>query len=116
MVRLQIVERPGADLYRLLIDAMRSGTLRTFAATKRGRRVTHTNPNYPGWMNWAYVDGVIACEVLSPRIPGSEWKMLSALIGRLADKYAAFVHSITIQFPDAAVPKPAKRRRRARRQ
>lgn len=112
MVTLQIVERPGADLYRTLIDAMRSGELRTFKTAKRGRRVTHANPNYPGWMNWSNVDGLITCQVLSPRKPGSEWRLLGALIGRLADKYGGLVHSIAIQFPNAVPPKPVKRRRR----
>ena len=112
MVRLLIVEQDGAELHRTLVEAMRSGELRTFAVTKRGRRVTHANPNYPGWMNWRHVDGVTVCEVLSPRKPGAEWRLLSALIGRLADKYAERVHSITIQFPGAGIAKAEKRRRR----
>ena len=111
MVGLQIVERPGANLHRVLVQAMRSGELRTFVAARRGRRVTHRNPNYPGRIQWASQGGVILCEVRSPRHPGSEWRLLSALIGRLADKYAALVHSITIQFPDAAAAGRDARRR-----
>ena len=106
MIRLQIVERHGTNLHRVLVEAMRSGELRTFSVTKRGRRVTHTNPNYPGWMKWSYAEGVIVCGVLSPQKPGGEWKLLSALIGRLADKYADRVHSINIQFPDQGAAKP----------
>ena len=100
MIRLQIVEQPGAELYRTLVQAMRSGELRTFQATRRGRRVTHANPNYPGWMNWSHQGGLIVGEVRSPRKPGAEWRLLGALIGRLADKYAPLVQSISIQFPD----------------
>jgi hypothetical protein len=110
MIRLQIIERHGTNLYKMLVEAMRSGKLRTFSVTKRGRRITHTNPQYPGWMNWTHAEGVIICEVLSPHKPGGEWKLLSALIGRLADKYADRIHSVSIQFPDALAPKSAKRR------
>ncbi len=114
MITLQIIERHGTHLHRALIDAMRSGDLRTFVATKHGRKVTHTNPSYTGWMNWSYAEGVISCAVLSPQKPGSEWKLVSALIGRLADKYPDRIHSIGIQFPDAHPPKPMGKRRRRR--
>ena len=114
MIRLQIVERPGVQLYRSLVGAMRSGELRTFIVRRRGKKVTHRNPSYSGWINWSSAGGVISCEILSPRKPGTEWRLLSALIGRLADKYAAQVHSISIQFPDAESPKTKRKRRRRR--
>ncbi len=113
MIRLQIVERPGANLFRTLIRAMRSGDLRTFVAVKRGKKVTHRNPSYSGWINWSNSAGVISCEILSPRRPGTEWRLLSALVGRLADKFAESVHAISVQFPDAQ-PAPKKRRKRRR--
>lgn len=103
MIRLQIVEKHGTNLFKTLVEAMRSGKLQTFFVKKRGRRVTHTNPDYHGWMNWSYVEGVIACEVISPRKPGDEWKFLHSLIGRLAHKYSKDIHSISIQFPDTVV-------------
>jgi hypothetical protein len=99
MIRLQIVEREGADLLRVLVAAMRSGDLRTFKVQNRGRKVTHTNESYPGWINWSHSDGVIFCDLLSPRKPESEWRLLSAFIGRLADKYKDRVQYISIQFP-----------------
>jgi hypothetical protein len=115
MIRLQIIERAGTNLFRTLVRAMRSGDLRTFVIAKRGKRVTHRNPSYSGWINWADSGGVITCEILSPRMPGNEWRLLSALIGRLADKFADSVHSISIQFPDAQpLPKRRSRRRRSR--
>lgn len=78
---------------------MRAGELRTFAATRRGRRIQHKNLSYPGWMNWAVVDGVINCEVISPRKPGREWQFFSAFLGRLADRYADRIVAINVQFP-----------------
>jgi len=113
MIRFHIVERPGADLQRTLIAAMRAGELRTFKALKRGRKIEHTT--YPGWMNWSSGEGVISCAVLSPRKPGQEWQLFSAFLGRLADRYADRVVAIEVQFPDAA-PKSAKspRRRKSR--
>lgn len=113
MIRLQIVERPGANLYRILIRAMRSGELRTFVVMRRGKKVTHRNPSYSGWINWSSAGGVISCEILSPRRPGTEWRLLGALIGRLADKYADQVHSISIQFPYVTGQKKRPRRRRS---
>jgi hypothetical protein len=98
----------------VLVDAMRSGGLRTFTIARRGRKITHRNPNYPGWMRWYHEAGVISCEVLSPRKPGTEWRLVSALVGRLADKFPDRVHSISIQFPDAEIPK-TRRKRRSRR-
>ena len=110
MIRLQIVEREGAELHRTLVDAMRSGELRTFKLKRRGRRVEHIR--YPGWMNWTHREGVIDCEVVSPRKPGSEWQLLSALVGRLSHRFAGSILSITLQFPGAEAAKPRKRRRR----
>ena len=38
MIRFQIVERTGADLYHVLLHAMRSKELRTFIAARRGNQ------------------------------------------------------------------------------
>jgi len=118
MIRFQIIERAGANLHRTLVDAMRLGELRTFTATRRGRRIQHKNLSYPGWMNWSVHDGMINCEVISPRKPGREWQFFSAFIGRLADRYADDVVAINIQFPSSlGHPGKAtvKKRRRIRR-
>jgi hypothetical protein len=112
MITLQIIERHNAGLFEGLREAMRSGKLQTFRLQKRGRKVVHVN--HPGWMNWSYCDGVIACTILSPRKPGREWQLLRDFLGRIADRYADRVLSISIQFPDAA-PKEGKARRRHRR-
>ncbi|HEY7556364.1 MAG TPA: hypothetical protein VIH18_16300 [Candidatus Binatia bacterium] len=118
MIRFQIIERPGANLHKTLIDAMRAGELRTFEATRRGRRIQHKNVLYPGWMNWSVHDGMINCEVISPRKPGREWQFFSAFLGRLADRYADQIVGINIQFPDATAESAralVKKRRRKRR-
>jgi hypothetical protein len=101
MIRFQIIERAGANLHKTLVDAMRAGELRTFEATRRGRRIQHKNLSYPGWMNWSVADGVINCEVISPRKPGREWQLFSAFLGRLADRYADRILAINVQFPDS---------------
>jgi len=103
MIRFQIIEQPGANLYKTLVEAMRAGELRTFKATKRGRRVQHKNVSYPGWMNWSVTDGVINCEVISPHKPGREWQFFSAFLGRLADRYADRIVAINVQFPGAVL-------------
>lgn len=111
MIRFQIVERSGANLYRVLLGAMRSRTLRTFYLTRRGRKVSHANPSYSGWMNWSHSDGVITCEVISPRKPGSEWQLFSAFVGRLAHRFADLIHCVNIQFTESV---PVGRRRGVR--
>jgi hypothetical protein len=116
MIRFQIIERTGAQLHKALVDAMRSGELRTFIAKKRGRKVLHKNSAYPGWMNWSVSEGIITCEVLSPNKPGREWQLFSAFLGRLADRYAGRIVAINVQFP-GSVPfdaPPRGRRSRAR--
>jgi hypothetical protein len=101
MIRFQIIERTGANLHKTLVDAMRTGELRTFEATRRGRRIQHKNLSYPGWMNWSVAGGIINCEVISPRKPGREWQLFSAFLGRLADRYADRIVAINVQFPDS---------------
>jgi len=54
-------------------------------------------------MNWSVVDGVINCEVISPRKPGREWQLFSAFLGRLADRYADRIRAINIQFPGSTL-------------
>lgn len=104
MIRFHIVERPGAELQRTLIEAMRAGKMRTFIALKRGRKIEHRT--YPGWMNWSSAEGVISCSVISPQKPGQEWQLFSAFLGRLADRYADRIVAIDVQFPDAAPKNP----------
>lgn len=113
MIRFQVVERPGANLYQVLRGAMRSRELRTFYLTRHGRRVSHTNPSYAGWMNWSHGGGVITCEVVSPRTPGAEWRLFSAFVGRLADRFADLIHSVNVQF--SAPPPRNLRKRRGKR-
>ncbi len=116
MIRFQIIERTGANLQKTLIDAMRTGDLRTFQAMRRGRRIQHKNLSYPGWMNWSVSDGLIHCEVISPRKPGREWQLFSAFLGRLADRYADQIVAINVQFPNSMIPPPpVRKRRRSRR-
>jgi hypothetical protein len=106
MIRLQIVERPGSKLFHILKKAMRAGDLRTFSLQKRGWKVVHDK--YPGWMNWSYGEGVISCEILSPKKQGAEWQILSALVGRLAQRYADRVESINIQLAAPEETRPHK--------
>jgi hypothetical protein len=115
MIRFQIIERSGAALHKTLVEAMRSGELRTFQATRRGRRIQHKNLSYPGWMTWSVHDGMINCEVISPYKPGREWQFFSAFLGRLADRYADRILAINVQFPGASGEAPRKLNRRRKR-
>jgi hypothetical protein len=111
MIRVQVLERPGAELFVTLKRAMRGGDLRTFSLEKRGSKVVHQR--YPGWMNWSYEHGAITCEILSPRKQAGEWQFLGALVGRLVDKFADRVESIHIQpTPPTNPPSTRKKKRR----
>ena len=111
MIRLQIVERPGTRLFSTLKKAIRAKDLRTFSLEKGGKRVVHIRS--PGYMNWVEVDGLLACEIRTPRDEGKEWQLLTAIVGRLADRFPAAVESINIQLV-APPPEPVKKRRRTR--
>jgi hypothetical protein len=113
MIRFQIIEQPAAQLQKTLVKDMRSGKLRTFRALRRGRRVQHIT--YPGWLNWSEEQGLIECEILSPRRPGYEWQLFSAFIGRLADRYADRIVGINVQFPDGGLRRAAAKKRVAKR-
>src|ERR1043165_3108488 len=112
MIRLQIVERPGIRLFSRLKKSIRSRELRTFSLEKGGKRVVHVRS--PGYMNWTEIEGLIACEIKSPKDEGKEWQLLSNVIGRLADRFPAEVESINIQLA-APPPEPRKRKRRKKR-
>ncbi len=112
MIRLQVVERPNARLFSVLKKAIRSKDLRTFTLEKGGKRVVHIRS--PGYMNWTEIEGVIACEIRTPRDEGKEWQLLSAVIGRLADRFPAAVESINIQLA-APPPEPVRRKPRKKR-
>ena len=107
MIRLEIVERKGAKLYKRLIEAMRTGDLRTFQVAERGKKVTHVR--HPGMMRWKESDGVIAGTLRGAK-GESAWRLLGAFLGRLADKYADRVESISIRFVETVqVKRPARR-------
>ncbi len=111
MIRFQIIEQDGAHLYQTLLTAMREGDLRTFRSEKRGRKVVHAR--YPGWITWAHSRGLIDGVVFSPKRQGNEWQIFSALIGRLAHRYAGSIAEISVRFPSE--PARAVRRRRKKR-
>jgi hypothetical protein len=112
MIRLQIVERSGAKLFGTLKRAIRSKDLRTFSLERGGKRVVHIRS--PGYMNWIEAEGVIACEIRTPKDEGKEWQLLAAVVGRLADRFPALVESINVQLA-APAPPPARKKRRVRR-
>jgi hypothetical protein len=115
VIRFQIIQKPGTELHRKLVAAMRSGGLQTFNARKRGSKVLHAK--HPGWMNWSVSEGVITCEVISPRKPGHEWQLFHAFIGRLAARFAGDISAINVQFPAVeavAMPRRARKRKVSR--
>jgi len=114
MIRFQVMERDEAHLYQTLVKAMREGELRTFRVENRGRRVVHVR--YPGRITWTHAQGVIDGTVVSPKRQGNEWQIFSALMGRLAQRYADSISGIIVQFPEPPqLPRGRKRRKRTAR-
>lgn len=109
MIRVQIVEREGANLFRTLVSAMREGELRTLHVKERGRKIVHER--YPGWIAWSHSPRVITCKVFGQ--PGSEWQLFSAFLGRLAHKYPDSIAGIDIQFPETKTKARRRSKRRA---
>lgn len=110
MIRFQVMERDQAHLYDTLVKAMREGELRTFRVENRGRRVVHVR--YPGRINWTHAQGVIDGTVVSPKRQGNEWQIFSALVGRLAQRYAGSISGIIVQFPEESERVARRRRKR----
>lgn len=113
MIRFQVMERDQAHLYQTLVKAMRDGELRTFRVENRGRRVVHVR--YPGRIVWSHSPGVIDGTVVSPKKDGNEWQIFSALMGRLAQRYAASISGIIVQFPEETEPSGRRSRKRVSR-
>jgi len=111
MIRMQIVERPGMELYRVIKRAIRSKDLRTFALERHGARVVHNR--YPGYMKWLDAAGAIACEIHAPE-PTEEWQLLSAGGGMLARRFPRGAESIHVQLI-APPEEPVRRKRRKKR-
>ena len=79
MIRFQIIERAGANLHKTLVDAMRAGELRTFEATRRGRRIQHKNRSCPSWivLNACWSAAVmVALLVNQTRVEAQAWNAL----------------------------------------
>lgn len=110
MIRFQIMERDDAHLYQTLLKAMREGDLRTFHVEQRGRKVVHER--YPGWITWSHSRGVIDGTAYGPKQQGNEWQIFSALVGRLAHRYAGSIAGISVQFPGAPVGAVSGRHRK----
>ena len=108
MIRMQIVERPGMELFRVLKRAIRTKDLRTFTLERHGTRVVHNR--YPGYMKWTDAAGAIACEIRAAEAD-EEWQLLSAVVGMLARRFPTQAESIHVQLI-APAPAPVKRRRR----
>ena len=95
-IRLQLVERDGTELYKTRIADMRSGKLEMLIVSPDGRKVTHAKFK-KARMNLALEHGVVVGEIKCSAGPDG-WKLLQAVVGRLADKYPDRVESVAIQF------------------
>ena len=83
-----------------------------FQGRQRRKGVCGRVVRHPGRINWRHSPGVIEGTVVSPKRSGNEWQIFSALIGRLAQRYAGSISGIMVQFPEEPEPPARKRRKR----
>jgi hypothetical protein len=102
MIRLTVVPRASADLFRLLVgkelELRRNGrgTLHRSGAKKAGRE-KWTHASYPGWITLERRDAALAATVHS-RAGDDEWKLLRSLIGFLDRHFRSKIASVTITY------------------
>jgi hypothetical protein len=112
MVHLQIISRNDADVQGVLRAAIEEGSMKTFeiARIRGGLRLRHKR--FRGEVRFARSDGPLLVTVRSPKSV-DEWQLLTALIGRLADRFRDQISSISLHFeaPAAVAKKRGKRKK-----
>jgi hypothetical protein len=112
MVHLQIISRNAADVQAALRSAIEEQRMTTFEIERirGGLRLRHKR--FRGEVRFHPTDGPLLVTVRSPK-SNNEWQLLSAFIGRLADRFRDQVSSVSIQFQSTSgvARRPGPRRR-----
>lgn len=114
MIHLQIISRDSADVQAELRAAIEEQRMTTFEieGLRGGLRLRHKR--FAGEVRFRR-DGPAGPELVSvkSRLASEEWQLLSALIGRLSDRFRGQIAAINIQL-EADEPAKKPRRRKAR--
>ncbi|MCA1812752.1 MAG: hypothetical protein LC624_02230 [Halobacteriales archaeon] len=95
-VRLTITARPGPNLKRAIVEAVREGKLRTFETYDRGRKLRHKQrATHPGYITLEWRAPDLLVEV---RGKGEESQLLGSFVSRLHARFGEQVESVTLRF------------------
>lgn len=96
-VRLVITARPGANLKRDLLAAVRARKLRTFEAYDRGHKLRHKQrATHPGYITLEWRAPDLVAEVRSRG--GGESQLLGSFVSRLHARFGADIESVSLRF------------------
>jgi len=111
LVHLQIISRNAADVQAELRTAIEEQHMTTFEieGLRGGLRLRHKRFRGEVWFLPSGGSGPALVTVRS-RLPNEEWQLLTALIGRLADRFKNQIAGINIQLESGEVPKPKRRK------
>ena len=111
MVHLQIISRGDADIQAEIRSAIEEERMKTFEIVRLrgGLRLRHKR--FRGEVHFIKSEGPLLITVRSSK-GADEWQLLSALIGRLADRFRDQISSINISFEVKAAPKKKSRKGR----
>lgn len=108
MVHLQIISRDGSDVQAELRAAIQEQRMTTFEieGIRGGMRLRHKR--FKGEVHFLPTRaGAPALLSVRSKLANEEWQLLSALIGRLADRFRSQIVSINMQLepPEQTLPK-----------
>lgn len=108
MLSLQIVPRAGIDAYRVLRDKV-THEARTWSWKNKGKtRLIHQR-NRSGYIEIGSADGVVVAEIHAPD-QNDTYFFAEKFIGRLVAWFQPDLLAINIQFRDAIVQLPHKKK------
>jgi len=103
MIRLTVIPRDGANLYRLLtrkelaLRKKKQGTLHR-ATPKKAGRTTWKHATYTGRIVLQQCVGGTVAAIVRSKAPDAEWQLLTSLVGFLDRHFRGQVASVTISY------------------
>ena len=95
-VRVTVTARGPGNLKRTIVEAIRSGELRTFEAYDRGGKLRHKQrATHPGYIKLDWRAPELVAEV---RGRGEESQLLGSFVSRLHARFGDRIESVTLRF------------------
>lgn len=110
MLSLQVVPRTGVDAYRLLRAKVIHGAHTWTWKNKAKTRLTRNSNPKRGYIEVGKADGVVVAEIHPARAEDT-WFFVEKFIGRLVAWFPSEITAINLQFRDAPLKAPRRRRK-----